>query len=183
MTTLREKFIVPKRYNTVAFVLMALGIIAIIVLYIYTHSAKGPADYLERRDARFWASLLQNSVYFLLVTNAAMFFFCATTLAWAGFQMSFRRVTEAISACVPVIGIITTVVLLSVCFSSNNACIKLDLPELFTPARIVSGRTSTSCSTESDLKPATTSFVMPGMEALSPSSVGRLFKSVPYRSP
>ncbi len=120
MTTIREKFIVPKRYNTVAFVLMALGIIAIIVLYIYTHSAKGPTDYLQRRDARFWASLLQNSVYFLLVTNAAMFFFCATTLAWAGFQMSFRRVTEAISACVPVIGIITTVVLLSVCFSSNH---------------------------------------------------------------
>ena len=41
-----------------------------------------------------------------------MFFFCAVTLAWGGFQMSFRRVTEAISACVPVIGGITFVILM-----------------------------------------------------------------------
>ena len=120
MTSIREKFIVPKRYNTIAYALMAIGIIAIIVLYIYTHSGGGDAAYKQRRDARFWASLLQNSVYFLLVTNAAMFFFCATTLAWAGFQMSFRRVTEAISSCVPVIGVIAGVVLLSICFSDNH---------------------------------------------------------------
>src|SRR5712671_7492422 len=100
MMTIREKFLVPKRYNTIAYAMMAIGIIAIIILYIYTHSGGGNAEYKLRRDARFWASLLQNSVYFLLVTNAAMFFFCATTLAWAGFQMAFRRVTEAISTCV-----------------------------------------------------------------------------------
>ena len=118
--TIREKFTVPKRYNTIAYALMAIGIIAIIVLYTYTHSGKGTEEYKLQRDARFWASLLQNSVYFLLVTNAAMFFFCATTLAWAGFQMAFRRVTEAISTCVPIIGIIAGVVLLSVCFSNNH---------------------------------------------------------------
>ena len=36
---------------------------------------------------------------FLLVVNAAMFFICATTLAWGGWQIAFRRVSEAISAC------------------------------------------------------------------------------------
>ena len=41
-----------------------------------------------------------------------MFFFCAVTLAWGGFQMAFRRVTEAISACVPIIGGITFVILM-----------------------------------------------------------------------
>jgi hypothetical protein len=117
--SIREKFIVPKRYNTIAYAMMATGIIAIIVLYIYTHRG-GTEEYRLRRDARFWASLLQNSVYFLLITNAAMFFFCATTLAWGGFQMSFRRVTEAISSCVPVIGVIAGVILLSICFSSNH---------------------------------------------------------------
>src|SRR4249919_3797438 len=116
---MREKFIVPKRYNTIAYALMAIGIIAIIVLYIYTHRG-GTGEYQHRRDARFWASLLQNSVYFLLVTNASMFFICATTLAWGGFQMSFRRVSEAISSCVPVLGIIAGVVLLAVCFSDNH---------------------------------------------------------------
>jgi Ni/Fe-hydrogenase subunit HybB-like protein len=118
--SIREKFIVPKRYNTIAIALMTAGLIAIVALYIYTHGAKGTEEYKLRRDARFWGSLLQNSVYFLLVVNAVMFFICATTLAWGGWQMSFRRVSEAISTCVPVIGVIAGVVLLAVCFSDNH---------------------------------------------------------------
>jgi hypothetical protein len=113
--SIREKFIVPKRYNTVSIALMVIGIITIILLYI-THGASKDAH----EQSRFWASLLQNSVYFLLVVNAAMFFFCATTLAWAGFTLAFRRVTEAISTCVPVIGVIAGIVLLAICFSDNH---------------------------------------------------------------
>jgi hypothetical protein len=118
--SIREKFIVPKRYNSIAIALMVIGIIAIAALYITTHGGKGDEEYKLRRDARFWASLLQSSVYFLLVTNASMFFICATTLAWGGWQMSFRRVSEAISACVPVLGVIAGIVLLAVCFSDNH---------------------------------------------------------------
>src|SRR5258705_6649250 len=115
MTTLKEQFTIPKRYNTWSLGLMAVGILSIIILFI-THGAK--AD--QHEQARFWASLLQNSVYFLLVTNAAMFFICATTLAWGGWQISFRRVTEAISSVVPVIGTISGVILLAICFSDNH---------------------------------------------------------------
>jgi hypothetical protein len=70
--------------------------------------------------ARFWGSLLANSVYFLLVVNVAMFFIVITTLAWGGWQMSFRRVAEAISTCVPVIGVIALVVLLALVFGNNH---------------------------------------------------------------
>ena len=119
----REQFLIPKRYNTIAMVLMGIGVLSIIVLFLATRNATASAEELQKlkmtteqykahEDARFWASLLQNSVYFLLVVNAAMFFICATTLAWGGWQMSFRRVTEAISTCVPVIGIILFVVLI-----------------------------------------------------------------------
>ena len=87
---IREQFLIPKRYNTIAMALMAIGILSVIILFI-THGAHSD----EHERARFWGALLQNSVYFLLVVNAAMFFICATTLAWGGFQMSFRRVTEA----------------------------------------------------------------------------------------
>ncbi len=111
----REKFTVPKRYNTVAIALMVVGIIAIIALFI-THGASKD----QHEQARFWSSLLQNSVYFLLVVNASMFFICATTLAWGGWQMAFRRVSEAISACVPVLGVIAGVILLVICFSDNH---------------------------------------------------------------
>lgn len=114
--TLREKFTVPKKYNTIAMALMAIGLLAIIGLYV-THGAKKD----EHEQARFWASLLQNSVFFLLVVNAAMFFICATTLAWGGWQMSFRRVPEAISAVVPVIGVITLVILLAIVFGGNHS--------------------------------------------------------------
>jgi hypothetical protein len=95
--------------------LMAIGLISVIILFI-THGASGD----EHERARFWGSLLQNSVYFLLTVNAAMFFLCATTLAWAGFQVAFRRVTEAISTCVPVIGAITLVVLFAILFGGDH---------------------------------------------------------------
>lgn len=115
---IREQYGVPKRYNTISLVLMALGILSIVILF-FTHGAKGGEEGAHDR-ARFWASLLQNSVYFLLVVNASMFFICATTLAWGGWQMSFRRVPEAISACVPVLGIITFLILMIVVFGPDH---------------------------------------------------------------
>jgi hypothetical protein len=121
---IREQFLIPKRYNTVAMALMAIGLVSVIILFI-THGADSDAHV----RARFWGALLQNSVYFLLVVNAAMFFICATTLAWGGFQMSFRRVTEAISTCVPVIGVITFIVLMAILFGGDHVIYHWSDPE------------------------------------------------------
>ena len=99
----------------ISIALMVVGLIAIIALYI-THGGKSD----PHEQARFWGSLLQNSVYFLLLVNTAMFFICITTLAWGGWQMAFRRVSEAISTCVPVIGVICGVILLVICFGGNH---------------------------------------------------------------
>jgi hypothetical protein len=118
--SIKENFVVTKRYNTISMALMALGILAIIGLYISTHGSGGNAEEKAISDARFWASLLQNSVYFLLVVNASMFFICATTLAWGGWQMAFRRVPEAISAVVPVIGVIALAILLAITFGDKH---------------------------------------------------------------
>lgn len=130
--TLRERFEIPKRYNTWALAFMAVGLVALILLFITTRSTTPSAEELKyagladadaynaHRDARFWASLLQNSVYFLLVVNAAMFFITASTLAWGGWQISFRRVTEAISTCVPVIGVIAFVILMVLVWGPNH---------------------------------------------------------------
>ena len=119
--TIKEKYIIPKRYNTLSLVLMAIGILSLIVLFITHGMASGHTEEAVHERARFWASLLTNSVYFLLVVNAVMFFICATTLAWGGWQMSFRRVSEAISTCVPVIGIITFAVLMAIVFGGDHA--------------------------------------------------------------
>lgn len=113
--TIKERFEIPKRYNNWSIALMAVGLLCIILLYI-THGVK--AD--PHEAAQFWASLLQNSIYFLLVTNAVMFFICATTLAWGGWQISFRRVSEAITTCVPIIGVISFVILMVLVFGNNH---------------------------------------------------------------
>src|SRR5215210_2210324 len=119
-STIKDQFSIPKRYNTYSIALMALGLLSIIILFI-THGAKSGSDAESlHENARFWAALLHNSVYFLLVVNAVMFFLCALTLAWGSWQLSFRRVTEAISTCVPVIGVITFIVLMVLVFGNNH---------------------------------------------------------------
>src|SRR6185503_16802956 len=119
--SIREKFEIPQRYKMWSYALMAVGVISIILLYV-THGAKAghDAEAVHER-ARFWSSLLQNSVFFLLIVNAAMFMICATILAWAGWNISFRRVSEAIAACVPVMGVICGVILLAILFGGDHA--------------------------------------------------------------
>lgn len=124
MTTLREQFVIPKRYNTLSLVLMAIGVLSIIILFI-THGTSSD----EHVAARFWASILQNSVFFLMICNAAMFFVAATTLAWGGWDLSFRRVSEAIASCVPVLGVIAVLILLSLVFGSNHVIYHWASPE------------------------------------------------------
>src|SRR5450631_2214562 len=105
--SIKERFEIPSGFRMWSIGLMVVGALSLIVGYFMY----GTGD--EASQMRFWATLLQNSVYFLLVVNAAMFFFTAVTLAMGGFVLAFRRVTEAISACVPVIGGITFVILIS----------------------------------------------------------------------
>jgi hypothetical protein len=116
----KEFFAIPKRYNTWAIGLMAVGLLSVIILFITHGSHTGEDEHSQHEAARFWASLLSNSVYFLLVVNAAMFFITATTLAWGGWQISFRRVSEAISTCVPVIGVITFIILMVLVYGPNH---------------------------------------------------------------
>lgn len=112
MSSVKEHFEIPARYKQWTLGLAGVGVLSLIIGYIMY----GSVD----QGNRFWSSLLQNSVYFLLITNAAMFFFCATTLALGGWQMSFRRVTEAISASVIPLGIITFVILMAIVFGGKD---------------------------------------------------------------
>jgi hypothetical protein len=93
--------------------LMGVGVLALIIGYLLY----GGHD----QGTRFWATLLHNSVFFLLTVNAVMFFMAATTLALAGFSIAFRRVTEAIAACVVPIGVITFVILMCLVWGGHTA--------------------------------------------------------------
>ncbi len=113
MSSTKEYFVVPGRYKQWTYGLLAVGVLSLIIGYILYGG--------EDHGTRFWAALLQNSVYFLLVVNAAMFFFTATTLAMGGWPLVFRRVTEAISASVIPIGVITFVILMCLVFGGHSA--------------------------------------------------------------
>jgi len=116
---IKEFFEVPKRYKTWSFALMGVGVLAV-VLGFFVYGMGGDSAEDVHHKTRFWASLMYNSIYFLLVANAAMFFICATTLAWGGWAISFRRVSEAISALVIPLGAIAAVVLLAILFGGHK---------------------------------------------------------------
>lgn len=111
---LKEQFQVSSRYKTWSLALSGIGVLSIIISYfIY-----GTGD--EHAQVKFWSMMLQNSVYFLLVVNAAMFFICATTLAMGGWQLSFRRVSEAISVAVIPVGLVAFVILMALVFGHQH---------------------------------------------------------------
>jgi hypothetical protein len=110
--SLKEHFEIPGRFKQWSLILMGIGVLSVVVGYFMYGS--------DHQGNRFWSTMLHNSVYFLLVVNAAMFFFCATTLAWGGWTLVFRRVSEAVSASVIPIGIITFVILLCLVFGGKS---------------------------------------------------------------
>ncbi|HVS97072.1 MAG TPA: hypothetical protein VHE54_11335 [Puia sp.] len=112
MSSIKEHFVIPARYKQWTLGLSAVGVLSLIVGFILY----GGHD----QGTRFWATILHNCVFWLLAVNAVMFFFAATTLALAGFQMTFRRVTEALAACVVPIGAITFVVLMILVFGGHT---------------------------------------------------------------
>lgn len=112
---IKEIFEVPKSYRTWSLGLIGVGVLSLIIGFLIYG-----ADADVHHKTRFWASLLHNSVFFLLVVNACMFFVAATTLAFGGWQVAFKRVPEAIGAAVPWVGGITIIVLLAIVLGGHH---------------------------------------------------------------
>jgi hypothetical protein len=112
---MNNTFQLPDSYKKWTWGLVVVGLLAVlyglIALHPFSHPAHGTGG---DSSTRFWAVLLQNSVYFLLVVNASMFFICVTTLAMGGWQVAMRRVPEAISSLVPILGSVTFIILLAI---------------------------------------------------------------------
>ncbi len=102
---IKEFFDIPKRYKTWSIALMAVGVLSIVIGFVMYGTD-------EHHKTRFWATMLHNSIFFLLISNASMFFICATTLAFGSWQLTFRRVAEAISIAVIPLGIIALAIMI-----------------------------------------------------------------------
>ncbi|WP_207497281.1 quinol:cytochrome C oxidoreductase [Aridibaculum aurantiacum] len=114
-STIREHFEVTGKMKTWSYGLMAIGLLAFIIGLVTKGMSHDPHE-----QGIFWGTLLYNSVFFLLITNASMFFICVTTLAHGGWQVAFRRVPEAISAIVPIFGLITFLILMFILFGLGH---------------------------------------------------------------
>lgn len=106
---MKDQFVVPARLRKTSFVLMGVGLLTLLIGLIAFHG-----------ETRFWAGLLQNSSFFLLITLASTFFIAATTLAHGGWQIAFRRVPEAISMAVPVLAAILFVIVMILVFGGKD---------------------------------------------------------------
>jgi hypothetical protein len=113
---IKQQFVVSAGYKKWTNMLLGVGALTLVLGFIFLGMSKN-----ELEETRFWAGLLQNSVFFLLVVNASMFFICVTTMAMGGWQMAFRRVPEAISTLVPVFSVLALLVFVGIVFGHKHS--------------------------------------------------------------
>ena len=128
-----NSFELPGNYKKWTMGLIGAGVIALLYGLIAFHPFEHAAHGENFNSTRFWAVLLQNSVFFLMICNASMFFIGVTTLAMGGWQVALKRVPEAISSVVPVIGIITFVILMSIVWGGRTDIFHWLDPKLYDP--------------------------------------------------
>jgi hypothetical protein len=111
---MNQLFELPANYKKWTIGLIVVGVVAILYGFIFLHPFDQASPGVINGATRFWAVLMQNSIFWLLITNASMFFICVTTLAMGGWQVALRRVPEAISSVVPVLGVLNLLVLFTI---------------------------------------------------------------------
>src|ERR1043166_8199389 len=89
MASIREQFEIPSRMKAWSVALIVIGAIAFI-LGLVTKGLSGD----EHQKAIFIGTLMYNSIFWMLICNASMFFICATTLAMGGWNTVIRRFAQ-----------------------------------------------------------------------------------------
>lgn len=112
---LNQEFKIPAKLKTTGNVLLGIGVVTLIAGVAMLMLSKD-----QMAQNRFWAVLMQNSIFFLLICLASLFILSATTLAQGAWIVSFRRIPEAIGSIVPYLAAIAGVVLLTLIWTNNH---------------------------------------------------------------
>jgi hypothetical protein len=110
---MNNKYVTPAIYKKWSTGFMVAGLLTLVLGVIFLNPAAGSHGD-NANSTRFWAVMLQNSLFWLLLVNTSTFFIVISTLAMGGWQTAFRRVAEAVSSMVPIIGGLTLVIILSI---------------------------------------------------------------------
>jgi hypothetical protein len=97
---MKEQFIMTARLRNSCYALVAIGLVTLV------------AGAFGLGSMHFWATLLQDGLFFLLVAVAIGFILAAATLAQGSWQIAMRRVMEAIIMAIPVLGIIAFLIMM-----------------------------------------------------------------------
>jgi hypothetical protein len=85
-----ENFEISAKQRRWSLILIGIGVLALILGF----ATKGLSADEHQKDI-FWGTLMYNSLFFMLICNASMFFICASTLAMGGWYTVLRRIPEA----------------------------------------------------------------------------------------
>lgn len=113
---MNDRFEIPGRLRNTSLALIAVGVLALIGGIVGLLMGHNDVD-----RARFWAVLLHDSVFFMLITGVSIFIQAAVSLAQGGWLIAYRRVPEAIGANVWIFGTIATVIMLLIVFTFRDA--------------------------------------------------------------
>ncbi len=116
---MNNQYVTPAGYKKWSAGLMIAGLLTLICGVIFLNPAAGSHGE-NVNSTRFWAVMLQNSLFWLLLVNTATFFISICTLAMGGWQVAFRRVAEAISAVVPIMGLLALIVMFCIIFGHRT---------------------------------------------------------------
>src|SRR5437868_588177 len=114
-----NQYVTPAGYKKLSTILMIVGLLTLIFGIVFLNPGAG-SNGENLNSTRFWAVLLQNSFYWLLLVNTSMFFIGISTLAMGSWQVAFRRVSEAISSLVPLLGVLTLIIILSIVYGHRT---------------------------------------------------------------
>jgi len=113
---MNDRFVIPARLRNTSLALMGIGVLTLIggiATLLLGHT--------DVEKARFWAVLLQDSVFFTLISAVSIFIMSAASLAQGAWIVAYRRVPEAIGANVWVFGTIMSVILFLIVFTVRDA--------------------------------------------------------------
>lgn len=109
-----DKFIVTSGERKASFVMMGVGLLALITGIVLAISG------VDHWGTKVWTGILTNNMFFLGLALAALFFVTAHYLALGGYHVVIKRVPEAMSMFLPVAAVLMIPVMIGLWTHSHH---------------------------------------------------------------
>ena len=100
----------PSRDRLILSIMGGIGILSFIIIFMND----------DANHTRVWTNLLHNTVFFTLIALMAIFFICISVTAYAGWNVVFRRVWDAMSQFLIIGLVFMTIIALGVYFGWHH---------------------------------------------------------------